>query len=506
MTGTTTTAFLSPVPLPRALASTPLGAVRASSDVRRGEPGNSTIRRPRYLVRSGRPQCVPSQAAREIIEAAQSFPSSSEASSSRQPLRISFRAPVLGRVLSSSTRATPAQRSSSSTLEIGGPSRVDVRMQSSSGGSSSNMSKGELLYLMQIKREIMRQGIAEPEELRDLNLPDIEEFDFEEDHDDLGIGKKNPKKRDIRKAEEEKDRKARLASRPGPRTQKWEEMLQKLAAFNAEHGHFDVPRRWQQDPDLGAWVKKQRTDYTKGILSETRSKKLMSLGFSFERSERKAEPAERFDDESDGGVGRRTARKPRRPEPSGSPRTRASSAPSRSGPSRPVGRPRTLRTPAPSDVDAIPLPPPLPSPRASAAPLGAPLAAPLVPEPSLSHGAWSSTIACLARSSKRMGRVNSGAASRLRAEVLALESDPLDGWSSSESEEDVASPRAPRAVRRRRQVNPALLRPPSDAEVVALGPSAEALSSLPVDEPRRPRIRTRRPARGRRALSTASSE
>lgn len=47
-----------------------------------------------------------------------------------------------------------------------------------------------------------------------------------------------------------------------PQAVTWEEMFQRLSAFQAANGHCNVPgKRYKQDPSLGIWVESQRRAY-----------------------------------------------------------------------------------------------------------------------------------------------------------------------------------------------------------------------------------------------------
>ena len=56
----------------------------------------------------------------------------------------------------------------------------------------------------------------------------------------------------------------------------WDECLNKLTKYKAEHGHCNVP---QKQGSLGNWVREQRRTHKKGKLSEERVQKLDALGF-----------------------------------------------------------------------------------------------------------------------------------------------------------------------------------------------------------------------------------
>ena len=58
----------------------------------------------------------------------------------------------------------------------------------------------------------------------------------------------------------------------------WEDRLEELTSYEAEHGHCNVP---QSKGALAKWVYNQRTLHKKGKLSAERVKKLHSLGFNW---------------------------------------------------------------------------------------------------------------------------------------------------------------------------------------------------------------------------------
>ncbi len=65
------------------------------------------------------------------------------------------------------------------------------------------------------------------------------------------------------------------------RDTKWNEMFAALRDFKQQHGHCNVPRGYSLNPQLGQWVKKQRSRH--GTLSQKRIRKLDELGFSWKR-------------------------------------------------------------------------------------------------------------------------------------------------------------------------------------------------------------------------------
>jgi predicted secreted Zn-dependent protease len=76
------------------------------------------------------------------------------------------------------------------------------------------------------------------------------------------------------------------------KVKKWEDYLPKLVKYYKEHGDYDVPRRWQEDPGLGAWVDKQRVRKRKfdrgepgeGMTAE-RVARLTALGFVWNKKD-----------------------------------------------------------------------------------------------------------------------------------------------------------------------------------------------------------------------------
>jgi len=59
----------------------------------------------------------------------------------------------------------------------------------------------------------------------------------------------------------------------------WEETYQRLVAFKKEHKDTNVPRTYEKDPKLGAWVNTQRTAYKGNKMTEERKRLLLSIGF-----------------------------------------------------------------------------------------------------------------------------------------------------------------------------------------------------------------------------------
>jgi len=62
----------------------------------------------------------------------------------------------------------------------------------------------------------------------------------------------------------------------------WDEMFQNLIAYKNQYNTVNVPRKYNQDRQLGTWVSSQRTAYKNGKLSEERTERLNSIGFDWE--------------------------------------------------------------------------------------------------------------------------------------------------------------------------------------------------------------------------------
>ncbi|KAK9794360.1 hypothetical protein WJX73_004870 [Symbiochloris irregularis] len=62
---------------------------------------------------------------------------------------------------------------------------------------------------------------------------------------------------------------------------RWDRRAIELAAFWLQNGHCNVPEDCQQYPELGPWVRRQRTVQQQGTLSEQRLSILEAIGFDF---------------------------------------------------------------------------------------------------------------------------------------------------------------------------------------------------------------------------------
>jgi hypothetical protein len=67
----------------------------------------------------------------------------------------------------------------------------------------------------------------------------------------------------------------------------WLELYKRLKAYREEHGHANVPQRYEKDTALGFWVNSQRVRYKQGRLRDTRIKLLEQIGFEWFRYQRK---------------------------------------------------------------------------------------------------------------------------------------------------------------------------------------------------------------------------
>ena len=61
--------------------------------------------------------------------------------------------------------------------------------------------------------------------------------------------------------------------------ERWNTMLALLKEFRAEYGHCNVPFKYNPNPSLGHWVKKQRDDYREQVIDVERLEKLNELEF-----------------------------------------------------------------------------------------------------------------------------------------------------------------------------------------------------------------------------------
>jgi len=64
-----------------------------------------------------------------------------------------------------------------------------------------------------------------------------------------------------------------------PLSSDWERNFSMLASYKAEHGDCLVPYKYELNPQLGIWVRGQRNNYSKGILSTDRIARLNAIGF-----------------------------------------------------------------------------------------------------------------------------------------------------------------------------------------------------------------------------------
>ena len=66
-----------------------------------------------------------------------------------------------------------------------------------------------------------------------------------------------------------------------PRIEGWNEMYLRLAAYLSVHGNANVPRRYDQDPQLGEWVHRQRRDDKNNKIPPKHSSFLNHIGFDW---------------------------------------------------------------------------------------------------------------------------------------------------------------------------------------------------------------------------------
>ena len=61
---------------------------------------------------------------------------------------------------------------------------------------------------------------------------------------------------------------------------KWENHFKDLVEFHRDHGHFNVPAQYANNPSLGTWVNAQLVKMRKGQLLPYRQQRLETLGLS----------------------------------------------------------------------------------------------------------------------------------------------------------------------------------------------------------------------------------
>lgn len=62
------------------------------------------------------------------------------------------------------------------------------------------------------------------------------------------------------------------------RDREWDDCFARLTRYKHAHGHCDVPRGWVEDPELAAWVERQRRQEQLGTLPLHHKRRLMALG------------------------------------------------------------------------------------------------------------------------------------------------------------------------------------------------------------------------------------
>jgi hypothetical protein len=67
----------------------------------------------------------------------------------------------------------------------------------------------------------------------------------------------------------------------------WDDRLSQLLEYKEEHGHMQVPQRYDSNPQLGQWVQKMRWMRKMGMLKKERIEKLDEVGFVWKVTKRK---------------------------------------------------------------------------------------------------------------------------------------------------------------------------------------------------------------------------
>jgi hypothetical protein len=65
----------------------------------------------------------------------------------------------------------------------------------------------------------------------------------------------------------------------------WNKRIKQLIRFNKEHGHCNVPYKYEADTSLGLWVSKQRKNYSGNRMKQERIDELNDLGFVWDAYE-----------------------------------------------------------------------------------------------------------------------------------------------------------------------------------------------------------------------------
>ena len=66
-----------------------------------------------------------------------------------------------------------------------------------------------------------------------------------------------------------------------PDEDSWNQMYQELQEYKRVHDHCNVPAKYNDNPQLGAWVDGQRQQKRQGKLSSKRIQKLEAIGFQW---------------------------------------------------------------------------------------------------------------------------------------------------------------------------------------------------------------------------------
>ena len=69
--------------------------------------------------------------------------------------------------------------------------------------------------------------------------------------------------------------------------ERWNKMFLRLVTYKNNHKTTNVPRKYVKDPKLGQWVRNQRQCYKKETISESRVKRLNSIGFFWDPTDTK---------------------------------------------------------------------------------------------------------------------------------------------------------------------------------------------------------------------------
>lgn len=103
----------------------------------------------------------------------------------------------------------------------------------------------------------------------------------------IWVGTLRKRLQNNRLSDERKIELARIGFIINPLEHAWQNNFQKLQNFKNEHGHCNVPQKWEGDKKLATWVINVKISFKKGKLSKDRQELLNKIGFVWDISEEK---------------------------------------------------------------------------------------------------------------------------------------------------------------------------------------------------------------------------